>query len=210
MPRILSFDVGIRHLAYCLMTHEGWDEKSSKILQWDVIDLGQVSSVEMCASRLMEELEKLFSDVCVDVVLVERQPKSRSIIMVAVQMFLCSYFSLAKLHGRVRNVKFISAQRKLGMKWLPPVREDVDVPGKKKNQYAENKKYAIAVSRHYLEHVIHDFGNLVLLDMYAKKDDLCDSFLQGVAYVEGQGKCSRIPYAHSSRGGKRPKRPMAN
>jgi hypothetical protein len=133
--------------------------------------------------------------------------------MVAVQMFLCAYFSLAKTHGRVGDVKFISAQRKLAMACAPEEGPESAGPvptkagstaGSKagsKEKYAENKKYAISATRHYLEHVIEDFGNLVLLDMYRKKDDLCDSFLQAVAFVEGRGACSRTSYK------RRPTRP---
>ena len=196
---ILSFDVGIRHLAFCHMTHDGWHEKSCKILKWDVIDLGPVTSVEMCASRLMTELDARFAELNVDVVLVERQPKSRSIIMVAVQMFLCSYFSLRRLHGHVKDVKFISAQRKLGMASLPDEISSLERETDAGKRYAANKKYAILVTRHYLEHVLGDFGNLVLLDMYPKKDDLCDSLLQGLAYIEGRGQCSRPKYVRKTR-----------
>ena len=193
MPSILSFDVGIRHLAFCHISHEGWNEASCSIQQWDVIDLGPVPSVEVCASRLMTELDRRFKGLEVDLVLIERQPKARSIIMVAVQMFLCAYFSMAKLNKRVKEIKFISAQRKLNMKHVEP---NMEVEGK--TQYAANKKYAIHVTRHYLE-LLGDLGNLVLLDMYPKKDDLCDAFLQAVAYIEGGGRCGRLPFKRKTR-----------
>jgi hypothetical protein len=204
MKTILSFDVGIRHLAFCMFEQHSASEADCKITQWDVIDLGPVGNVETCALRLMEECEKRFRDLKVDLVLIERQPKSRSIIMVAVQMFLCSYFSIAKIRGTCGDIRFISAQRKLMMKHaqVDEVKEVDEVDGlllqdkktKKKadkTNYAANKKYAIVVTRHYLEYVLKDFGNLVLLDMYKKKDDLCDSFLQGIAYVETGGMCAR-------------------
>jgi hypothetical protein len=35
--------------------------------------------------------------------------------------------------------------------------------------------------------VLQDIGNLVVLDMYPKKDDLCDSLLQAIAFLEGGG-----------------------
>lgn len=193
MPRsILSFDVGIRHLAYCRLTHDGWSPSTCKIEQWDVIDLGPVRSVEQCAFLLMKELETRFAQDRVDLVLVERQPKSRSIIMVAVQMLLCSYFSLGKVRGSIGDVRFLSAGRKLAMSAvanpaLDPAKTSTDKQQQQKSRYTANKKYAIEATRHYLEHVLADFANLALLSMYPKKDDLCDALLQAIAYIEGGG-----------------------
>ena len=188
---ILSFDVGIRHLAYCHLSHDGWDASTIKINAWDVIDLGPVASVEICADKLMAELKRRFAVEAADLVLIERQPRSRSVIMVAVQMFLCAYFSQDK--ARFKAVKFISAQRKLAMQLLPDEMQSANraLVEDKSKKYAENKKYAIQVTRHYLE-TLGDFGNLVLLDMYPKKDDLCDSYLQAVAYVEGGGRTGKV------------------
>jgi hypothetical protein len=178
---VISFDVGIRHLAYCYMTR-------NEIMKWDVIDLGPVPNVETCAERLLSVLDELFKDLTCDVVLIERQPKARSIIMVAVQMFLCSFFTTLKLREKVKEVKFMSAQWKLEMAHGPKlVKTDHD----KKEQYKMNKKYAMDVTRHYLEVVMGDFGNLMLFDMYAKKDDLADAFLQGMSYFENSSKAPR-------------------
>lgn len=208
---ILSFDVGLRHLAFCKMTHRG-SSKTIIIEDWDVIDLGQVSDVETCAERLMTALDSRFRSIVVDLVLIERQPKARSIIMVAVQMFLCSYFSMAKLENRVSKVKFISASRKLEMNYggldstetlatlstLPKsttLLKSTTLPKSTATlatkKYAQNKKYAIDTAKHYLEHILEDFANLAFMMSFSKKDDLCDSFLQGVAYIETGGITSK-------------------
>ena len=205
---ILSFDVGIRHLAYCHVRRS--PSQCWEIVEWDVIDLDRVTSVEMCASRLMGVLEARFphpsaddAEKRFDVVLVERQPKSRSIMMVAVQMFLCAYFSLPS--GCAKRVKFMSAKGKLAMKHeVPPSssssRTESVEPVKpvepvkegrrrakslyNRQRYMENKAYAVHTTKHYLEHVLCDFANLTLLDQYCKKDDLCDAFLQSMAFIE--------------------------
>lgn len=202
---ILSFDVGIRHLAFCHLVVAGQGTPSYRIEDWDVIDLDKVPSVETCAERLMRELHARFPASRFDVVLVERQPKSRSIIMVAVQMFLCAYFSLAKVDAtkRVGQVKFISATRKLDMSLLPPPL-DQQAPEPVVKSYAANKAYAVKAARYYLEHVLEDFANLCLLDTYKKKDDLCDALLQGIAYVESGGEvCRTRAYARRKQVGAR-------
>lgn len=202
LRRILSFDVGIRHMAYCALEH---DPRSGHrcasgvtILDWDVIDLDRVDSVEACAERLMAALEARFKGSCFDVVLVERQPKSRSIMMVAVQMLLCGYFSLARVQHRVKSVKFISATRKLALAECGAANDVACQHAgdqSDRQRYAQNKAFAIRAARHYLEHVLADFANLALLEQYTKKDDLCDSLLQAVAFIEGGGACSRVPVA---------------
>lgn len=226
--RILSFDVGIRHMAYCALEHKAHPTQPRSasgitILDWDVIDLDRVDSVEVCAERLMSAMEARFKDAVFDVVLVERQPKARSIMMVAVQMLLCGYFSLAKVQARVKLVRFISATRKLAVTECPSFRTAAPqantlmaAPKDEENgqnlkrgrkilskgerqaqsqRYAQNKAFAVQATRHYLEHVMCDFANLSLLEQYTKKDDLCDSLLQAVAYIEGGGACSRVKFA---------------
>jgi hypothetical protein len=146
-------------------------------------------------ANVLEEVAAL-----ADVVLIERQPKARSIIMVAVQMLLCGYFALAKQQGRVGDVRFVSASKKLEL--VPPNAISTTLPreprlapkgyragrqardAEARKRYAANKKFAVDAARAYLEHELQDFANLALLDQYPKKDDLCDALLQAIWYVE--------------------------
>jgi hypothetical protein len=47
--------------------------------------------------------------------------------------------------------------------------------------------------------VLQDIGNLVVLDMYPKKDDLCDSLLQAIAFLEGGGATAAFSRAKKRR-----------
>lgn len=195
---VLSFDVGIRNLAYALLSvpRGSVDRKAMCIMAWDMIDLEQVSSVEQCCRRLTNELHARFGAAAepVDVVLVEKQPKHRSIMMVAVQMFLCTYFhSLrAQAHPAFRtcSVRFMHAGRKLDVGPGPdgPRGRRARGPRTKEQaaRYRENKAYSVAQTRALLEDV-QDFANLALLEQYPKKDDLCDALLQAVAYLGMSG-----------------------
>jgi hypothetical protein len=230
--RILSFDVGIRNLAFCELRlpprprGTRIDLKGASIEQWDMIDLEKVTSVEGCCKRLTDELYRRFGTRTYDMVLVERQPKNRSIMMVAIQMFLCSYFNVTRAvsHGlgqasgdatptQSQNqnqnqsqshggqcVRFIHAGRKLelcedpdpGQQPLPAqargrgFRRSCTSPAARREQaerYKSNKRRAIETCERYLIDVLEDFGSLALLQQYSKKDDLCDAFLQAVAYL---------------------------
>jgi hypothetical protein len=203
MTSILSFDVGLRHLAICRIDGVSLGtQEFGKVSNWEVLDLGQVSTVEQCCLRLLQELDQRFhaQDFACDWVVIERQPRAKSVIMVALQMFLCGYFTLMKTRGHIKyGVKFSSACRKLNMQLLKFVdRPDFAVKGTPRKErdrlnrarYAANKKYAINASLIYLEHM-KDTGAIEILNKTKKKDDLCDAFLQALAFVENDGKCTR-------------------
>lgn len=196
---ILSFDVGIRHLAYCVLRVPSASSSSTPastlvrgavIERWDMIDLETVSSVEACCKRLTDELHARFGFEHFDVVLVERQPKHRSIMMVAIQMFLCCYFNVSRaVNSRSSRVRFMHASCKLACHCEQQQQKEPEPSGRTRGQqqaarYKENKRRAVATCMHYLTEVLEDFANAALLEQYPKKDDLCDAFLQAVAFVE--------------------------
>ena len=204
MTRILSFDVGVRNLAYCVLEVSDSSEESSfsrrvSIEEWDVIDVGgDVRDCERCCARLTRLLRERFGTTREDVVLVERQPRGRNLMMMTVQVGLGIFFNY-----KDRRVHFINAYHKLDLpSFLRPFEthehelRETDEPENKKRcrkkrqdpasrrmQYKKNKADAIASCRHILENILGDYANLALLDAYPKKDDLCDSFLQAAHYA---------------------------
>jgi hypothetical protein len=155
-----------------------------------MIDLGTVNSVEQFASRLCQELDQRFSHFPdIDHVIIERQPKARSIMMVAIQMFLCMYFT-----PRAKKVNFASACRKLDMNFLNFPRIVSQEPAKK---YAANKAYAIAAANKYLSVMKNNTVNDMI--KFKKKDDVADAFLQAVAFIENDGVCSRPRHANHAK-----------
>lgn len=196
---ILSFDVGIRNLAYVVLSGVSKEKKYGVVESWDVIDLGKVTSVEACAGKLYSELSQRFAGLKkIDYVLIERQPKARSIMMVAIQMFLCMFFSDPE---RVSHVHFASASRKLSMCLLEfpkPIVTLQEVGPKKDSKksrakYVVNKEYAVEACKKYLD-VMEDYASASLLEVYKKKDDMCDAFLQAIAFVENDGVCTKPHY----------------
>jgi hypothetical protein len=204
--KILSFDVGMRNLAFCTMSFTGSSVDSCTIHDWDIIDLGpNVRGVEKCARILTKMLNAKFGTVLqgkdqteiprpwFDYVLIERQPKHRSIIMVAIQMFLCEYFTVAQTHcATVGSVNFVSAKEKLKIcehAQSSPVEEAkcvmLTAKQAQRKRYSDNKKNAVTETKHFLEHNLKDYGNLVIFtDVFKKKDDLADALLQGVSFFK--------------------------
>lgn len=68
--RVLSFDVGIVNLAYCL-----FDTSSLKILYWEVIKLENIKDHSKLHVNLITELDnRKYLLENTDVVLIEKQP----------------------------------------------------------------------------------------------------------------------------------------
>ena len=62
---ILSFDIGIKNLAYCML-----DSEDGSILDWNLIDCSGVNET----LRVIEELDQLEHLREADVILLEKQP----------------------------------------------------------------------------------------------------------------------------------------
>jgi hypothetical protein len=138
--RLLSFDVGLKHLAYADLSYDHSDGASlgrravRAIERWGVIDVttylpppassstgkskkAAVVKAEALTTALIEALDASFYDpghVHYDVVLVENQPSRKNPAMKAVQVAILAYFATVRLHtGCVDEVRLISACRKL-------------------------------------------------------------------------------------------------
>lgn len=157
---ILSFDVGIKNLAYSYLD---LNDTSIKILKWDV------KQIPTEIVKLVSYLNILFEEIIqhINVVVVEKQP-GRNSKMKIIETILMTYFILKG----VPKVVSYSAKHKLG------------VSGHKlkgKRNYKERKKLSI---RH-CECVLLNL-HLNEIDMFKnskKKDDLADCFLQALAFM---------------------------
>lgn len=198
--KIISFDVGTRNLAYCLAEFTADDniippdKMMCRIDDWNMLDLGgSGNTTEKCSLILTRVLSETFMDIPslnIDYVLVERQPK-RSISMLAVQMFLCQYFSTFVLQGYIKGVHFVSPKLKLERACLKRLMhisalESEGSVLRGRARYTKNKRDAILLTRHVLEHVLIDHAKLVEFDAAHKRDDLADAFLQALCWWCGR------------------------
>jgi hypothetical protein len=158
---ILSFDVGIKNLAYCLIDSE------RNILDWYIINC-DASNVTL---KLIEELDSLHGLLDADIILIEKQPACNPKMRV-VSAALYVYFTLRIIHERNNKAKIIYYPAKYKLKC-----SDISMEFKTKNKYLQNKKLAIEHTTHLIKTHREFFSK------NKKKDDLADCFLQGLSYL---------------------------
>ena len=119
------------------------------------------------------ELGKL-NPVCkIDYVIIENQIGPLAIRMKTIQGMIVQYFIMSNLN--VEHIEFISASNKL---------KDCDI--KDKEKYSDRKKIGIAKC---LEILTSDFRfneHVNYFNSHKKKDDLSDSFLQGLWFINNK------------------------
>jgi hypothetical protein len=115
--------------------------------------------------------DKIFSgENCIDYVIIENQISPIATRMKTIQGMLVQYFVMCQVN--VKNIEFISASNKL---------KDCNI--KDKTKYSDRKKIGILKC---LETITtdHRFTEKVeYFNLHKKKDDLADSFLQGMWFI---------------------------
>jgi len=211
---LISFDIGIKNLSYCIFDGTKSDYK---IIKWDIINLcgvtykccGESKKGNKCTKNAMylenekyycgthvklvktnntkEIKQKKSSDISlidigcslsdllpkhlpldkIDTVIIENQISPLANRMKTIQGMLAQFF----IEKNIRNIIFVSSSNKL---------KDFNVP---KKTYADRKKSSIIV----LKQLLLENKSLIkwqeIFNSHQKKDDLADSFLQGLWYI---------------------------
>ena len=195
----LSFDVGTKNLAYCLIRDE--DEK---ILDWNVVDISAPTYDKQC-QKMIEAFDKIDYTRGYPkerkksvIVVIERQPcrnPKMRIISGQIQM----YYALEKSAclGSDENIlieKVIYYSPKFKLRCYKVKEGDTPIVDKKySTPYAFRKNLAIQhcgiiINRAKDNQQIQDEKWVTFFDNNKKKrDDLSDSYLQGLAYIRGVG-----------------------
>lgn len=226
--KLLSWDVGIYNLSYCILEKND-ETKEIKIIDWNIVNLVDSEKMKKDRNLLFENIPRKLHELPqllnVDCVVIENQPSLKNPQMKSIQMILYSYFLiLGKIIGNntnscyIENIEFCSASNKLkvydGPKIILPEKntknkklkneiidntdnqelkienndeindENKAVEKKIKSsslKYADKKRLAIEHALYYLK---KDQNNYVdFFNNHKKKDDLADSFLQGLYYL---------------------------
>jgi hypothetical protein len=209
--KILSWDVGIYNLSYCILEKNNDNFNDIKIIGWDIINLVDNESMKKNINLLFENIPKKLYEIPelldVDIVIIENQPSLKNPKMKSIQMILYSYFIiLGKIIGNGENttsyidkIDFCSASNKLKVYDGPEINliskkknienkefENKDIENnelnKKTIKYSDKKKLAILHAQYYLQY--QDSKYLEFFNSHKKKDDLSDSFLQGLYWYK--------------------------
>jgi hypothetical protein len=196
---ILSFDIGIKNLSYCLIKSELNNDNINKIeiIDWDIINILKDNekvkniNIDELSKRLYIKLNEVFKDKEFDIVLLENQPVLKNPVMKSVQMLIYGFFLYQKtnLIKNIKLIKLINASNKLKIglllnnefKELKKIIDNKDYNTKLK--YSINKKKAIDYTLLYLDYLkLNNYKEF--FNLHKKKDDLADSFLQSIYYIE--------------------------
>lgn len=181
--RIISFDVGLRNLAYVVLrVPDDSGVRGLFIESWELVDLLKdrpKAPFDVCIQSVLEFLDgtEAFEDGG-DVVLIENQPRCNPRLK-SVQVAMYAYFRTMHLHtSNFPDVRLISAGGKLRLNEGPAAVGAVTT-------YAQRKRASIVACEHYLRTVIGDVGRA---DSFAtsrnKRDDLADCLLQAISFIE--------------------------
>ena len=114
--------------------------------------------------------ETLKDETKIDYVIIENQIGPLAIRMKTIQGMLVQYFVMSPVE--VKHVEFISAANKL---------KDCDI--KDKSKYSDRKKLGITKCLETITSNSNYSGKLDYFNAHKKKDDLADSFLQGLWFL---------------------------
>lgn len=187
---VLSFDIGIKNLAFCELADDG------RIQDWGIINMLQederckdVGLDEMCM-RILDVMNERFHSKAYTHVLLENQPVMKNPVMKSVQMILYTFFQMEKMmFGSIDHVKLISARNKLG-KLKGKVQLDAATEARLTDMaegYRKNKVTAIAYMESLLQHHVPNGRDPCIQDTFAnnkKRDDLSDAFLQAWTFSQ--------------------------
>ena len=203
--KILSWDIGIINLSYCIIEYNNEDQK---ILHWGILNLMETDEMKKNRNLLFENIPRKLHEnsflLDVDKVVIENQPSLKNPQMKSIQMIVYSYFImygkiLNDQENKIQTVDFCNASNKLKVYKGPeivlvkrirtkkiddesPVEIASEKKGKKKLSYGDKKKMAVEHVRYFLTNKGEEENKDFFLS-HKKKDDLADSYLQALYII---------------------------
>lgn len=164
---ILSFDIGIKNLAYCFFEYTN---KQFFILDWQVLNCQASNQQDVIKNVIknLDELNYLYENA--NVIIIEKQPKCNPKMRI-INNCVYMYYTIKTIDNN--KIKIINYSPKYKLNCC-----DIKVETKVKSKYQQNKKIGIEHTRF----LIKETNWLTFFNGFSKKDDLADSFLQGLSY----------------------------
>jgi hypothetical protein len=176
--KILSFDVGIINLAYCI-----FDTDTCKIHNWEVINLENNNNYNKIYINLIKQLDirkHLLNGI--NIVIIEKQPSfnpKMRIIAGCLQTYFIIRGIVDNPDNPIISVNFFSPKHKLKCYSGP----ELELDSASKSKYSRTKKMGILICRSKLTEYSETQENIRLFENSKKKDDLSDCYLQAITYA---------------------------
>lgn len=179
---VISWDIGIRNLAYSVIEY---NEGHVKIKALENVDLGcRKNETQKIIDRTIDILDEFMEDIDTEnpiIILIESQLTAA---MKSIQTCINVYFKLqAKYLSADIKTKYYNAKNKLSL--IENYRDKYVQPTVTcSNQYKQNKKDSIDFGIWLLNNIYKDDVILEKLQKCTKRDDMIDTFLMGIHYIE--------------------------
>jgi hypothetical protein len=183
MIHLLSFDIGIKNMAYCysiIGDNDNDNDNELNIKNIDKIDLNcNKNNIQAIIDNTIEFLDDLMIKLNIEdindklIILIECQMTS---IMRNIQTCINTYFKLISKHLNL-DIETVYVSPKHKLKIMDKFSDTIA-----SNKYKQNKLDAIYYTTHLLKTVYKNDEILTIINSHKKKDDLCDAFLMCVFY----------------------------
>jgi len=187
MIQIISFDIGIKNLALCILHYDHVHTKHVEIKVWRVIDLNCKKSDAMglvgaTLATLDTVTQELMSPDMETFVIIENQMITT---MKSLQTAINMYFQVMSRHvlSVPIHVEYINPRLKLKLA------EHLEGYNKEPSsrtysqKYKQNKVDSVDLAKWLLQKRFHDPDSCEFLLSNTKKDDLADSYNQAVGWA---------------------------
>jgi len=179
MIQILSFDIGIKNMAYCFIRYD----QQLEFLNLNKIDLNlqKKSNIQNIIDATINFLDFIINeDLNIDnnsklIVLIECQMTS---IMRTIQTTINTYFKMIeRFSGYIIETIYLSPKHKLNI--INKYEGKIN-----KSNYKQNKLESIYFCKYLLENTYQNNDFLNIYNNTKKKDDISDAFLMCIYYYE--------------------------
>jgi len=190
MVQLLSFDIGIKNMAYCFVKVDNDDKQKQKQISFmnlNKIDLNiaRKATIQMTIDNTIEFLDNLINEeLSIDIndkliVLIECQMTS---LMKTIQTTINTYFKMIHKYETF-NIETIYVSPKHKLNIINKYQDKMA-----SNSYKQNKMDAIYFTKYLLENTYKDLDDdsrfLNIYQEMKKKDDISDAFLMIIYYYE--------------------------
>lgn len=180
MIQLLSFDIGIKNMAYCFSICGNNDnENDFRIMNLNKIDLNtNKNNIQSIIDNTIDFLDDIMNTLEIDInskiiILIECQMTS---IMRTIQTCINSYFKIISKHDNI-DIETIYVSPKHKLKIMDVYSDTI-----MKDKYKQNKFDSIFYSKYLLTTTFKNDKILEIINTEKKKDDLCDAFLMCIYY----------------------------